>query len=238
MRRADVYTLAGAALSVGAPIGLLAVRAAARGGFPGAGPWEDVAADWPTYAYVSVSTCLAFALFGRVLGRRADTLAVLSTRDPVTGLLNRIALDERLQVELERVGRYGAPLSLLMVDVDRLKAINDRHGHRAGDAALRHVAAAIGAGSRRTDAAGRWGGDEFLVVASGTPLEAAATLAERICEGVRAGAREVAVTVSIGVTESRGQQESPAAVLDRADRALYAAKGAGRDRVVALGREG
>ena len=123
---------------------------------------------------------LAFALFGYVLGRQADGLQQLSTTDALTGLYNRGALSTYLAHEWRRARRYRAPLSVLLVDVDQLKYVNDVHGHAAGDQVIRSFASAITMTLRDTDIGGRWGGDEFLIIAPGTAGVAAATLAERL----------------------------------------------------------
>jgi diguanylate cyclase (GGDEF)-like protein len=229
--RVVTYAVAGLVLSAGAPAGLLLARVAAGLARPSA-----LAAEWAaqrlTYVYLAVSTCLAFTGFGAVLGRQTDRLLRLAIEDGLTGLLNRRGVTDRLQQELARAQRHRWPLSVLLLDVDRLKDINDRGGHRAGDRALREIGQAIRGACRTTDAAGRWGGDEFLVVAPSSGAEAARTLAERI----RAGAR-VAATVSIGVA-SQGPAEPVLEIgdlLSRADTALYRAKSAGRDRVEVFG---
>jgi diguanylate cyclase (GGDEF)-like protein len=225
--RAVTYAAAGLALSAGAPAGLLLTRAAAGLARPSA-----LAAEWAgqrlTYVYLAVSTCLVFTTFGAVLGRQTDRLLRLAIEDGLTGLLNRRGVTDRLQQELARAQRHQWPLSVLLLDVDRLKDINDRGGHRAGDRALRELGEAIRVACRATDSAGRWGGDEFLVVAPSSGAEAARTLAERI----RAGAG-AAVTVSVGVA-SLGPADPALEIgdlLSRADTALYRAKSAGRDRV-------
>jgi diguanylate cyclase (GGDEF)-like protein len=137
----------------------------------------------------------------------------------------------RIASELARATRYQLPLSLLIVDVDRLKPINDGAGHAAGDRAIRDVALAIASSCRATDIAGRHGGDEFMVIAPNTAATAGVELAERIRSAVKARTN-AAVSVSIGVADLA---ETPApealALCAVADQALYRAKTAGRDRV-------
>jgi diguanylate cyclase with GGDEF domain len=110
----------------------------------------------PTFVYVTVSTLVVFSVFGYVLGRQADALVDLSRTDALTGLGNHRAFTERVAQEVSRAARYRLPLSLLLVDVDRLKAINDRGGHAGGDAALRLVADALRADARESDLARAW----------------------------------------------------------------------------------
>lgn len=233
-----VYAAAGCVLALGAPAGLLAVRR--LDGPPAGGLMGAIAADLPAFAYVTASTLLVFAAFGLVLGRQADELLRRLATDALTGLLSRHAFLERLDQEHERSRRYPQPLSVLLLDVDGLKAINDRGGHAAGDAALRAVGDAIRRGLRATDVGCRFGGDEFAVMAPEADEAAARVLAERIralAEGMPlpGGLR---ATVSVGVADARpGEGWTPPGIVERADRALYAAKRGGRNRVV-LEREG
>jgi diguanylate cyclase (GGDEF)-like protein len=189
------------------------------------------AADASTYLYVTVSTAIVFACFGAALGRRADSLARLATIDGLTALLNRRAVAERLDAEIRRAQRHRQALALLAIDVDGLKRINDGHGHQAGDAALRRVSDVLRAACRASDIMGRWGGDEFLVLAPGDSREDARRLAERIREAVGAVAGAIPLSVSIGVATLGGDEPSLEALVRRADDALYEAKRRGRDRV-------
>jgi diguanylate cyclase (GGDEF)-like protein len=236
MSRQTLYAAIGAALSLGAPLGLLLLRAARSGELSLGWLRRELQADRAGYVYVCLSTLVAFTLFGWVLGRNADRLVELSTSDPLTGLNNRRALFERIRHELTRAARYDEPLSLLLIDVDRLKDLNDRQGHRAGDAALRLVGSAVRGGSRASDLAARWGGDEFALLAPNTGLDAAARLAERVRALVAAsqpsaGAR---VTISVGVSTlaAKPRLQEPETLIATADAALYEAKRSGRDRVV------
>jgi diguanylate cyclase (GGDEF)-like protein len=226
-----VYAAAGAALGLGAPVGLMVVRlsGAVEDSPPGIG--VDLDRNAPTYAYVTVSTMVAFALFGYVVGHQADALVELSRTDPLTGLGNPLAFEERLVHETARAARYGEPLSLLAVDVDGLKSINDRHGHRAGDLALQAVARALRGGARASDLPARVGGDEFALLAPSTPTAAAAALAERI-RSLVASERRDGLTVSLGVATLEGRGSSPTRLREAADGALYEAKRRGRNRVV------
>lgn len=146
--------------------------------------------------------------------------------DPLTGLYNRRVWDEALADELRRAARTGRPLSLAVLDLDRFKDYNDTHGHQAGDALLREAAAAWRAEVRATDTIVRYGGEEFAVLLPDTGALAAAALAERLRAVVPGGE-----TCSIGVAEWEAGQDG-AALVARADAALYAAKATGRNRVV------
>lgn len=164
-------------------------------------------------------------------------------KDSLTGLGNRLALHEDLEMLAARARRYGHGYCAALYDVDYFKAYNDRHGHLAGDEALRGVANALARRSRVGDAAYRYGGEEFLVVMPEQTLEsarAAADLVRRAVEELRipvgAGEPTRAVTVSAGVAAlGRGENEGTDALLREADAALYRAKEAGRNRVVARG---
>lgn len=223
------YLVMGGMLSMGAPIGLAFVRLAALGELSAATLTHEVKQDWPTFLYVTVSTLAVFAVFGYVLGRQADVLVDLSWTDPLTGLRNRRAFEDRLAGEVVRAGRYRTPLSLLIVDVDGLKAINDRGGHHAGDVALRAVAAALRQDARQTDLPARVGGDEFALIAPHTDVHDAVALAERIrCRVAEDVAR---ITISLGVATLDLEQPDAAALRQEGDAALYEAKHRGRNRV-------
>ena len=240
LRRRLTYACAGALLSTGAPAGLLALRVLGKRGGPARSSlWATVreiaATDWPGYAYLATSTALAFGLFGYVLGRQADRLATLSETDALTGLSNARALFKQLDVELARWRRYREPLALLIADVDGLKGINDRYGHRAGDEAIRSLAAAIRSQLRVTDVGARWGGDEFAILAPRTTKVAALSLAERIRDLIPKHSPARRLTASIGVASVDPGTDSgvvsAATLMRAADLAMYTAKRSGRNHV-------
>lgn len=180
-----------------------------------------------------------FATFGYMLGWQADALAELSETDQLTRLLNADGFAARLQAEVQRSRRYREPLSLLFLDLDGLKSINDQYGHRAGSQALRDVAAVIRAELRATDTGARWGGDEFTVIAPNTNKDAATTFAERIRAGIAGHVTEWPLTASIGIAtldwETAELETVPDAhaLLRDADAAMYEAKRRGKNKVVA-----
>jgi diguanylate cyclase (GGDEF)-like protein len=233
--RRRAYPLLGALLAMGAPLGLLLLRSVLASRFPTAG-WvaAEVRGDPATYAYLLVSTSVVFAILGSVLGALVDELAQSSTTDSLTGLANRRSFDERLAHEVERAARHGTPLSVLLVDVDGLKKVNDEGGHEAGDAALRAVAEGLRRSCRRTDLAARTGGDEFGVLAPMTTAARALELASRIRATLASlPAAMRAPTVSIGIADlASAGSSSPESITSAADAALYRAKTAGRDRAV------
>ncbi len=165
----------------------------------------------------------------RMVAARAKAL-----RDSLTGLHNRLALDERMDQAYASWKRYGDDLSLVVVDVDRFKRLNDELGHQAGDKALKTLAGRLRAGVREADFVARYGGEEFVVLLSRTSAEAALAVAEKLRQSISEGRfhyREepVQVTVSCGVASFHAG-DTPESVFQRADQALYRAKGEGRDR--------
>jgi diguanylate cyclase (GGDEF)-like protein len=156
-----------------------------------------------------------------------------SVTDPLTGLYNRYHFDATMTREIARCRRYGAPLSLLLVDVDRLKMVNDRWGHHAGDQALSRVAAAVQRSLRGTDIAARLGGDEFAIILPDTDAVAGLIVATRIRRSLVESA-SMMVTVSGGLVElpRHAMQASAAQLMLVADHALYAAKNSGGNCIV------
>lgn len=233
MSRRALYSLAGALLALGAPLGLLLLQAIRAGQLSWAWLVQELAERAAVHAYVAVGTVLAFTLFGYVLGREGDAMCDLARTDPLTGLLNRRAFAERLHDEVSRATRYRSPLSLLLLDLDGLKRINDRLGHHAGDSALQSLARSLRAGCRSADLAARWGGDEFVVLAPETRQAEALELAERIRAHVAASPSGVAV--SIGVATADPVTAAAAFLESAADAAVYQAKKQGGNQVVARG---
>jgi len=166
-------------------------------------------------------------------------LEKLSETDGLTGVFNRYRIEERLREELYRSGRYGLPLSVIILDLDHFKQVNDTFGHGEGDLVLRTVAKRLEERTRESDLVGRWGGEEFVVLCSDTTVEGAGKVAESLREAVREAfiGETGTVTASFGVAQSV-PGESPEAFVGRADRALYQAKSSGRNRVVVTQEEG
>ena len=193
----------------------------------------EISADWLTYIYVFCATAVV-ALIGFVLGRQADRLAALAETDVLTGLPNRRAFTGRLAEEFHRAERYGTPVSLLLVDIDGLKQVNDHEGHAAGDRMIRAVAGAIRGSLRESDFAARWGGDEFAIVTPNSGPGAAHQFANRLVARVAVESsppRSPSSTVSVGVATfdpSTGHYDIDELV-QAADDALYRAKEDGRN---------
>jgi diguanylate cyclase (GGDEF)-like protein/PAS domain S-box-containing protein len=165
--------------------------------------------------------------------RAEDRLKELADHDPLTGLLNRRRFDEELRDTVLRLRRHGGRAALVLIDIDRFKAVNDTHGHKVGDDVLVGVAGALSGRLRATDVVGRLGGDEFAVLLFETGPEDSLRVAGQLAAAIRGRSVEgVSVTVSIGVVmldAEGGLSEGEALVA--ADRALYRAKSEGRDRV-------
>jgi len=158
----------------------------------------------------------------------------LAVTDGLTGLFNRHKLDEALGLEFERARRYRRPLSIIMIDMDDLKSINDSYGHPAGDAALKLAADVIRSQTRRVDMAARVGGDEFVVLLPEVELELALKIAERIFNKIRATREhEDMLSISGGAAQLRDDHASAKDLLRAVDDALYRAKRAGGQQVVA-----
>lgn len=160
-------------------------------------------------------------------------LELMAVTDGLTGLYNHRFIFERLEEETAKVARYGRPLSIIMLDIDNFKRVNDTFGHRAGDEVILSVAHAIMASLRKTDVAGRYGGEEFLVLLPETDVKAAHVVAEKIRNTVaqlQFETKDLAVTVSAGVAEAE-KGESFEALINRADAKLYTAKRNGKNRV-------
>jgi two-component system, cell cycle response regulator len=183
----------------------------------------------------SLERSLRYAL---KLGETLAALRQLATRDQLTGLLNRREFDRIMAEEAERSRRFGHPLALVMVDIDHFKAVNDTHGHLAGDAVLREVAKTLTAQLRTVDRVARIGGEEFALVLVQTGRSAATEVAQRVVKAVAASPVIIESGVSLRLTISAGLAVLPEDVswlellIGAADRSLYAAKRGGRNRVM------
>jgi two-component system, cell cycle response regulator len=170
-----------------------------------------------------------------ILNRKLQAAAIT---DALTGLPNRRYAMERLDAELGNAARDGKPLSVILIDIDRFKAVNDRHGHDVGDKVLREVSEVLRRSLRRWDGVCRWGGEEFLVVCPNTSLQNASMVAERLRVNVRDHVISMpgfanSVTLSLGVAQLDGARANADDLVRQADQRVYRAKQDGRDRVVA-----
>jgi diguanylate cyclase (GGDEF)-like protein len=172
---------------------------------------------------------------GDVEARYHEAVFRLMGVDALTQLKNRRFLLDQLDREIARSGRHERTLSIVLVDLDHFKGINDSHGHLAGDAVLQQIGVTLGRATRREDCVGRLGGDEFLVLLPETQPHGARLFAARLCANVAGSAycyegRRLDVSISAGVATWERGIDSAHALLDAADRALYAAKRAGRSQ--------
>ena len=184
----------------------------------------------------SLLSALLYPMRNALLYRAATQSAL---RDPLTDTGNRIAMDQTLQREIEMSRRHSQPLSLLMLDIDHFKQINDTYGHSAGDEVLKAVAASIKSQLRNVDMVFRFGGEEFMILLSNTSREAAAMVGERLrfaaqAQDYVAEGKIIELTVSLGCSTLL-PGESAESLLRRADSALYVAKREGRNRLAMAG---
>lgn len=183
-------------------------------------------------AFVVIGLLLLIGAVLMATERVRTELEYLATHDALAGTLNRRAILSACEDELERSQRYGQPFSLLMIDLDHFKAVNDSFGHLHGDKVLAHFAEQARAALRRADRLGRYGGEEFLILLPNTTADAASTVAQRIHAALARG-HALDCKVSIGVATWWGAEDSLDAMLTRADDALYSAKAKGRNQTCA-----
>ena len=192
--------------------------------------------------YINLAVCLGITLLvlfltHAALARYQQRIEDMAATDKLTGLLNRQAFSILIDKAFAEYRRDPHPISILLVDVDHFKSINDRFGHAGGDRILSQIASSLQESLRASDIAIRWGGEEFLIVLKGSALEQAQHVAEQLRLKIEqaqfsAGTQPVSVTVSIGVSQYDGA-ESYEEAIGRADAGLYAAKNGGRNRVCA-----
>jgi diguanylate cyclase (GGDEF)-like protein len=205
--------------------------------FAGVVPMSWIMLETPIAARVAATllgVSVFSAIFVRVIDGQQRALQERAERDPLTGLHNRTLLATTLEQATERARRSGTPMTLLALDLDDFKAVNDEYGHGAGDRVLRGVAIVLLARLRKSDLAFRLGGEEFLAFLYGTDEEDGRRVAEELRAAVEARAMlpDRAVTVSIGVA-AFSRDENWEAWMRRCDRKLYDAKAMGRNRIVA-----
>lgn len=193
---------------------------------------------------VNLTVLYLLAAIGSIVGREQrrsrDAALRLSAIDALTGLYNRTYFFVALEREIARSERSGRGFCLIMLDLDELKAVNDRHGHHAGDAVLRAVAENVKSGIRRIDVAARYGGDEFVALLPETDPTGGWVLAEKIRLGVAEGGVagvDTKPTVSVGVVSYPTDGRTPDALMLSADRAMYASKRGGKNRVARASAE-
>jgi diguanylate cyclase (GGDEF)-like protein len=188
-------------------------------------------------AVAATAACAVLLLDRRRTVRRLRFARTLAEKDSLTLLYNHGAFHDRLAVELERAARYGREISVIMLDLDGFKAINDGHGHLTGDRVLLKTASVLAACLRKSDVAARYGGDEFAVILPETGLEAAAAIAGRISAGISessletGGGAPVTFTASVGYAACGVDSPRREEILGEADRLMFEAKRGGKGGV-------
>ncbi len=171
----------------------------------------------------------------RYYNQKRDSLSDMAFRDELTGLFNRRYFDQKLQEEIDRSGRYGRQVSLILCDIDKFKTFNDEFGHQKGDEVLRAVSDLLRGSCRSSDTPARYGGEEMAVILPETDADGAFRMAEKARTLIAARAGDVAgrtVTVSMGVSSFNDVNDGPAELVAAADRAMYKAKDEGRNRCI------
>ena len=181
---------------------------------------------------------VAGIFFGYLLAKNrilSRTLVKIATIDGLTGIYNRMQFNQFLDIEIDRANRYDGLFSIISMDIDHFKRINDQFGHQAGDKVLIEFCKLVTLRNRSSDIFARYGGEEFIILVQNSNLENTRLHAERLCQEVAKHTFENIgrVTCSFGVTEFRNNDDSSTSVLNRADIALYKAKENGRNRVIA-----
>ncbi|HBL18555.1 MAG: hypothetical protein A2X36_09130 [Elusimicrobia bacterium GWA2_69_24] len=251
-----LYPLIGGLIGLATPVGAFVLRwlEADPDLFP---LWmrSELSYNSVFYLYMALGSAVSFVAFGYVLGvlsesqrvrnrdlrQRMADLHLKSVTDGLTGAFSHAFLHETLAIELERSRRQGRPLSILMMDLDNFKSLNDAHGHLFGDRVLQELTETVNMNIRQEDVLGRYGGEEFLVIMPGADHAVAERVAERVRRAVartpivdfRDAQRHVHTTLSIGIATRQGENSEPqaAAFLDHADRNLYEAKRLGKNRI-------
>lgn len=185
------------------------------------------------YLFCLGSICFFTEILCTILNRNEESLKQMAARDPLTNTYNRRHMMVALDQALSKLDRYQSPCSIIMIDLDKFKAINDTYGHGEGDSVLRNLVEKLNRRLRRCDILCRYGGEEFVAILESTDLERATQVAEAICEEVRTAdltRNHETTTVSCGVAEAH-RGETIDTWLHRCDLALYKAKAGGRDRV-------
>lgn len=189
--------------------------------------------------FLSTAMGIAFGFFWMTTAELSHELETMASTDPLTRIYNRRVFWEWCEREYDRSRRSGSPFSILMMDLDHFKGINDRYGHRGGDEALVAVVETMQNSVRGIDVLGRWGGEEFVALLPGTTMDSALIVAQRVRENIEklllhTGGGAMRVTVSLGVATLRGREDKLDEMFLRADRALYMAKEGGRNQVLML----
>lgn len=221
--------LYGVALALGMPIGWILIQWLA-----GRNPFSTEVFDGLLYIYITLVSGLLLGTIGYMIGKREQTMTDLALSDGLTGLYNKRYFQDRLDQEFERFQRYGTPMSLVQLDLDHFKHVNDTWGHQAGDMVLKAVAETVRSSLRTGEIAARVGGEEFCIIVCNSKADAAFQLAERIRKAIKdieidwQGAK-IHISASFGIADAESDILTKWQLYERADQALYQAKEHGRD---------
>ncbi|MDD5304719.1 MAG: diguanylate cyclase [Elusimicrobia bacterium] len=240
-----LYPAAGAAVGLASPAGAFLLRYWLADPLL-KGMWARYELDYNFlfYAYMGVGSVLAFMIFGyviglrserqrvrnRVLSARVDELHLKSVTDGLTGAFTHGYLQEILELEIQHSLTHKTPLSVMIIDIDDFKRINDSHGHLFGDRVIKETAETLSANVRSDDILGRYGGDEFVVIMPGADAATAVHVAGRARAGIAKNGYLATISVGVATLEDPGK-ESPSEILHRADMNLYQAKHDGKNCV-------
>jgi diguanylate cyclase (GGDEF)-like protein len=200
----------------------------------GRSPFAPSQVDYLLYGYITFAAAFAFSMIGFAIGRREQAITDLALSDNLTGLYNTRYFQTRLEQEFERFSRYKTPVSLVQVDLDHFKLINDTWGHQAGDMILKEVSKVVLSNLRTGEIAARVGGEEICIIVCNSETDAAFKLSERLRNAIRARrfrwhSDEINITASFGVAGANESMLSMQELYEEADKALYVSKQKGRD---------
>lgn len=234
MKTPTLRAIQGVALAWGAPVGWLGIQF-----LNGVNPLQDLLTHPGIYIYMLVGTSVVFALFGYYSGTHEAIFESRSEHDGLTGLYNARYFWKRLREDLAAAQRMGFPLSVMSIDLDHFKRVNDSYGHATGDRVLKAIAQALEDNKRESDVVARVGGEEFGVILPFTGREDALEAAGRLHRAIASLSVDASphppifMTASIGIASCLSRQSiRPEALFEQADRSMYAAKQAGRNRIV------
>ncbi|KZZ60032.1 hypothetical protein A3762_03400 [Oleiphilus sp. HI0125] len=219
----------GIGLAIMFPIGWVVLQWIA-----GRNPFSNVSFDILLYGYITCMSAIVFARFGYIIGKREQTMTDLALSDGLTGLYNKRYFQTRLDQEFERYQRYNTPMSLIQIDLDHFKRVNDTWGHQAGDMVLKEVSKLILDNLRTGEIAARIGSEEVCIIVCNSQSNEAFQLAERLRKRIKElrlqwNGEEIRISASFGITQASPNVLTKWQLYERADKALYQAKKHGRD---------
>jgi len=221
----------GLLLALGAPLGWVLTQWLA-----GRDPFDTAQIDELLYVYMVVATSIVFSALGYLIGKREQMITDLALTDELTALYNKRYFKNRLEQEFKRHQRTASLFSVILIDLDFFKRINDQYGHPAGDEVLKNVSSTIMANCRENEIAARVGGEEISIIACDCDLNSASLLAERIRKAIEQSTsswqgEDIKITASFGIAMASASSNNAWEIYQAADRALYQAKQTGRNKI-------